>query len=422
MDLEAAEFFVRSSVLGLGARVLEEFLAQAGPRAQAPVCAENHVARRMRSDGWREKTLRTILGPVRWGRARWVCPACGAVAYPDDALLGVAHTGFSPGAQRMMARTGASECFAQAAEDLELYADLSVGAKDVERVAEAVGRQAEDWMRRQGSLALATQSCAQRPADAHEEIETFYVSFDGTGTPMRASELHAVPGKNGVARTREVKLGCVFTQTGRDQEGRPVRDEGSTTYVGAIEESMDFGHRIHAEAVRRGMAQAPRVVALSDGAAYNKTILAEHFPHATAIIDLYHAHEHLADFIQNVARQPLQGPLHRRARRALKRGHVEALLRRLRAALPASGPRRRQGLRQIAYFHKNAPAMRYGRFRKEGLFIGSGVIEAGCKTLVGKRLKQSGMFWSLRGANAIIALRCCIRSHRFEQFWEDQAA
>jgi len=66
--------------------------------------------------------------------------------------------------------------------------------------------------------------------------------------------------------------------------------------------------------------------------------------------------------------------------------------------------------------------MRYAQFRKQGLFVGSGVVEAGCKTLIGKRLKQSGMFWSLPGANAILAVRCCLYSGRFEQFWEDSAA
>ena len=421
MDLEAAEFFIRASVLTFGAKILQDFLAQSVPRAKPPVCAKKHVACRMRSKGFRQKTVRTILGPVLWRRQRYVCPKCGAAAFPDDEVLGVLGTGFSPGARRMMARVGASACFAQGADDLGLYAELEVDPKDVERVAEDVGREAEQWALRQSSLALAAQACGQRPADAPTQIETLYTSFDGTGAPMRASELKGVKGKKGKARTREVKLGCVFTQTGLDKEGRPVRDEASTTYVGAIEESVDFGHRILAEAVRRGMGQAKRVVALTDGQSYNKTILAEHFPGVTAIIDLYHAREHLASFIKNVAHRDLQSPLHRHCLRALKRGRIENLIKLLSAALPASGPRRKEGRREIAYFQKNIQAMRYDKFRKEGLFIGSGVIEAGCKTVVGKRLKQSGMFWTVRGANAILALRCCILSGRFEQFWEDQA-
>ena len=70
------------------------------------------------------------------------------------------------------------------------------------------------------------------------------------------------------------------------------------------------------------------------------------------------------------------------------------------------------------YFERNAERMRYPKFRKQNLFVGSGVIEAGCKTVMGSRLKRSGMFWTVRGANAVIALRCCRHSHRFDDYWE----
>jgi hypothetical protein len=76
----------------------------------------------------------------------------------------------------------------------------------------------------------------------------------------------------------------------------------------------------------------------------------------------------------------------------------------------------------MAYLENNRFRMRYHRFRDQGLFVGSGVIEAGCKTLIGQRLKQSGMKWALRGANAIIALRCNHTSGRFEGYWEQRAA
>ena len=66
--------------------------------------------------------------------------------------------------------------------------------------------------------------------------------------------------------------------------------------------------------------------------------------------------------------------------------------------------------------------MRYGELRPLGLFVGSGVIEAACRTIIAQRLKRSGMFGSVAGANAIIALRCCLASGRSEQFWEDTAA
>lgn len=66
--------------------------------------------------------------------------------------------------------------------------------------------------------------------------------------------------------------------------------------------------------------------------------------------------------------------------------------------------------------------MRYNRFGAEGLFVGSGIIEAGCKALIGQRLQQSGMHWSVSGANSIFTLRCILRSGRWEDFWEYRAA
>ena len=406
----------------MGASVLEQLLHEVGGgrQAEARLCARGHLPCKMESSGVREKTIQTILGSVRFARSRYVCPACGAVEYPGDELLGVEATGFSPGLRRLMTRAGSRESFAEAAEDLLVYGAMRVAAKDVERVAEAVGRQVEDWMLQQGSAAMLAAAAEASAPDA-EKIPIFYVSMDGTGAPMRQSEVAGRKGKgeDGRARTREVKLGCVFTQTALDKEGHPMRDPDSTSYVGAIEPSADFGNRLHAEAVRRGLARAEQVAALSDGADYNATIIKEHFPGAQHIIDFYHSSEHLSDFFKKYTAQPCQGPLHQQCYALLDEGQIEALAERMRQALPRSGKRRGEGLKGINYFLERKEQMRYGEFRRQGLFVGSGVIEAGCKTLIGKRLKQSGMFWSVRGANAIVAARCCLYSGRFEQFWED---
>jgi hypothetical protein len=90
--------------------------------------------------------------------------------------------------------------------------------------------------------------------------------------------------------------------------------------------------------------------------------------------------------------------------------------------MPRSGKRRITLKKELAYFRTNAHRMRYNEFRAQGFFVGSGVVEAGCKTVIGKRLKQSGMEWTVRGANAIIALRCCHLSGRIEEFWEQNSA
>jgi Uncharacterised protein family (UPF0236) len=231
-------------------------------------------------------------------------------------------------------------------------------------------------------------------------------------------------GAGGEAHTREVKLGCIFTQTGMDKEGRPQRDEASTTYVGAIESASAFGWRLYGEAERRGLRRAAQVIVIGDGAQWIWAIADEHFPGAVQIVDLYHARQHLAELSQVI--YPVQNRKATRwgeARLAqLDEGKVEALLRCLRRLQPSSKKAQEELRRTINYFAHNRERMRYGEYRQQGWFVGSGVVEAGCRTVVGQRLKQSGMHWSLRGANAITALRCIQLSGRWEEFWEMRAA
>lgn len=211
----------------------------------------------------------------------------------------------------------------------------------------------------------------------------------------------------------------MFTQVGVDQEGRPQRDPDSTTYVGAIESSTLFGWRMYAEASRRGLAQAKEVIVLTDGARYNRTIAQTHFSEAVHIVDLFHAYEHL-----NAIAHALWGPEAKAPkawRELLEAGDIARLLKKAGKTLPAGGAGKQALRKQLGYFENNAPQMRYAEYRKKKCFVGSGVVEAGCRTVIGERLKQSGMRWSVRGANAIIALRCCILSGRFEDFWASRS-
>ena len=224
---------------------------------------------------------------------------------------------------------------------------------------------------------------------------------------------------DGSARTREAKLGCIFTQVKLDEEGRPQRDPDSTTYVGAIESSTLFGWRIYAEALRRGLDQAKTVIALTDGARYNHTIVQTHFSGAVHIVDLFHAYEHLTTVAQILRGPDANAP--KPWRDLLKAGDIARLVHTVGKHLPTSGQSRKLLFKQLGYFERNAQQMRYAEFRQKKYFVGSGVIEAGCRTVIGQRLKFSGMRWSVRGANAIIALRSCLLSGRFEDFWASRS-
>lgn len=422
VDLEAWENYLRRAVLSAGAGELERLLdgVGSGRSTQSVVCECGRV---MKSVGRRSKKIKTILGPVRFARSLYVCKGCGASRFPGDELLGIEGTSFSPGARRMMARAGSRSSFAEAEEDLRIYANLDVDRKDIERTAEQVGARIAEWMDQQHTQALEEARHIQWPED-EPEIPNMYVSFDGTGLAMRRAELTGRAGKqpDGSAKTREVKLGCVFTQTSLDKEGKPIRDPASTTYTGAIQSSDEFGWRIYAEALTGGLERARRVVVITDGAAYNKSIVEEHFPQAIHIIDLYHAREHLHDLTALLF--PDEKKREGREQEwlnLLDDGLIQELIAQATKHLPRSGKRRKDARKEIEYFRKHTEQMRYGEFRSQGLFVGSGVVEAGCKSVIGARLKRSGMFWSVAGANAIIASRCCQYSGRFEQFWEDMA-
>ena len=418
-DLEAVEFGLRAAVLLAGAALLEQLLKERFGSAAALGAAKCACGERMRSAGIRPKRLRTILGEIVFERPCFVCPACGARRYPADEQLGVEKTGFSPGLCRLMARAGQRDTFKEGRDDLREFAEITVTAKDVERVAEDVGEAVEAWQERER---------LQEPegAGSLEETPTLYICYDGTGVPMVPWETKGRKGKqpDGSSRTREAKLGCVFTQTTVNEDGYPVRDEESTSFVGAIESSEPFGERIYAEALRRGLERAQRAVIVADGAKYNWEIAALHFPQAIQVVDLYHAREHLGLMCSLLI--PTGGKEKERMRKRwenlLDQGKLHKILSEAQARTPRSGRRRKELKKEIGYFHNNAHRMRYGAFRRQNLFVGSGVIEAGCKSVIGKRLKQSGMQWSVRGANAIIALRCCHLSGRMEEFWEHKAA
>jgi hypothetical protein len=416
-DLEALEMAIREAVHQIGCRLLEKVLngdqgGYSGPRL---ACGPGQEARFL---GYRDKEVVTVVGPVKVERAYYYCAESQQGSIPKDEALDIVGTHFSPGVRRMMGRVGSKESFDDGRQDLEELAGIRVTAKQVERVAEQIGEQVE-------AVRLPEpETIVSEKVVPLKRIPKLYIAYDGTGVPVVPRETEGRRGKGSErAKTREAKLGCVFTQTRVNEKGDPVRDEGSTSYVGAIETAEAFGRRIYSEAHRRGLYQAQLVVVLGDGAVWIWRIADEHFPEAIQIVDLYHARQHLAELAKLV-----YGPTHpkreswSKARyQELDADQVEKVIGAI-LKLKSSDPKIQQHIdRERNYFQTNAERMRYADFRRQGLFVGSGVVEAGCKTIIGLRLKQSGMQWTVRGANAIIALRCLDLSGQWEQFWENRA-
>ena len=239
---------------------------------------------------------------------------------------------------------------------------------------------------------------------------------------------------DGAAQTREVKLCTVWSAEGRDEDGVPVRDAGSVSYSAGIESAAmrdtdascsAFAQRVEREARRRGVDRAQRRAVLGDGAPWIWNIAGEYFPDAIQIVDRFHAKEHLSGVAKVLYGTPSDlGAAWAKARHDdLDAGKLHKIVAALAAQYRARrDPAKRQELRKcIGYLWANRRRMRYPTFRTQGLCTSSAVVEAGCKVSIGTRLKRAGMHWTVRGANAIIALRCCRLSGRFEDFWERRA-
>lgn len=362
----------------------------------------------------RPKVFTTALGDISLKRAYYYGSVCGHGFCPRDQKLGLEGSSLSPAVLRMVGLVGATVSFEEGGELLTELAGICVDAKLVEREAEALGKEIAADERE----VVSEESWRRVPA-------TMYIGLDGTGVPMRTSEVEGRAGKrpDGSAKTREVKLCACWTAESRDKDGVPTRDPGSVTYTAAIESAAmadtddvlsDVAERVLREAHRRRFLQAHRRVVLGDGAAFIWNTFDELFPGAIQILDRFHAKQHLVEAAKAI--WPSDNDNRHRWLKArmdeLDHGKVETLVDRLMVHAHHCD----DASDCAEYFLNNHHRMRYADFHAAGLCTSTGVLEAGCKNAIGTRLKRPGMHWTVRGANAIIALRCAKLSARLDPF------
>lgn len=384
-----------------GCQILEVFFGQHVPKcAQQRKQGERHYRKR-------HLQVHSVLGKFSLWRDYFYEGKQGRA--PLDDLLGL-KDGITPGLQRLMSRAGAmSGSFEQASDDLKAYSRLDVPGRSVQRMASVIGPDVHAWLQ------------DREPTKPEPTPNVMYVSYDGTGVPTTKSETQGRKGKqpDGTSKSREVKLGCVFTQL-RTVEGEPPeRDPDSTTYVASFDESVNFGGIIRQEAKLRGMAYAKKVVVLGDGAPWIWEAARVNFSDAVWILDLYHAFEHVNDMAALIYPNESADTGHaKKWRKWLKEDKIDKLIKEVTDLADASTEKKNEILKLLNYFIKNRDRMLYATFRNAGYFVGSGVVEAGCKTVVGKRAKQSGMFWHVEGAQNVLSTRCAVLGNLFDQYWE----
>jgi len=405
MAVQELEVLVRTAVFKSANLLVGWLLQQAADRIDAayqPRAGQQYKGRvHLQVDG--------MFGQFPLERDYYHNPVRKEGHYPADAALGLegSHT---PALARLMCLEGADQSSYQKAElHLAETGGIHVEARQIQRLVQQVGAAAQKWQERE----------AQPGGNA---VPIMYLSADGTGVPMRKEELAGRKGKqpDGSAKTRQAYLGCVFTQHQTDAEGHPVRDYESTTYVSSFSGIEEFGPVLRQDALRRGLTVALQVVLLIDGAEGLARMGRLCFPSALQIVDFYHALEHagkvLAALLGRKDHPEYKARLGRWARRLLNDKVAQLIAQ---ARQECVGKSNAQAVEdELAYFVNNIARMQYGTFRRKGFFIGSGVIEAGCKTVIGTRCKQSGMFWSEPGAENILALRCIHSSRRLPDFWK----
>jgi hypothetical protein len=362
-----------------------------------------------------ELQVQCLFGTFSLRRLYYYHPGKKGGHYPADTGLGL-EIGYTPALARLIAVEGADEIYDKAQFHLREAGGLEVDARQIQRVVQRIGPEAHSWHQE--------REIPPHPQTAGAKLEPasiMYASADGTGIPMRQSELSGRKGKqpDGSAKTRQVYLGCIFTQHGRDEKGHPVRDYNSTSYVSHLGPIDEFAPMLRREALRRGMGNATHVVFLVDGAEGLECRGRNYFLGCTQIVDFYHAMEHascvLVAGLGSKEHPDFKARLHQWAKSLLRNG-VNKLV--AKARLEWQGKSQAAAVEEeLGYFIRNAPRMQYGTFRKAGFFIGSGVVEAGCKTVIGSRCKQSGMHWGLPGAQYVLALRCIHASRRLDDFW-----
>jgi hypothetical protein len=432
-DARSLEAYVEEQCKALGAVTLETCL-RLRMKGQTPSSSLSCVCgRRKHYLGPRPREVQAVLGKIQLEeRYYYRCDQCGAVEYLGDELRGASH--FSPLAEERIAIAGKEGAFAKAAEQLQRLGVLCVAASTVRQVCARLGQR----VRKQMDADAAGQYGAQAP-QPEEHNERLAIGVDGTmlgridtqHRRRKSAKKGKVRGKTKLQHFfHEVKTLVIFNF---DQTGQTLRK----TFQATQERVEQFREKVSLEALRRGAQTAKLLVFLGDGAPWVWKTAQELFPKAIQILDWYHAMEHLwaVGRARFGAREKELWAWVKTQEKELWEGRVTEVLEALRAVSQQMGApdpalsetaratdARWIAHRNVGYFEENSRRMNYPMYRAQGLPIGSGVVESGCKHVVGDRLKRTGMRWDEPGAEDILALRCHDLNGRWDTIWASQTA
>jgi len=363
-----------------------------------------------RNGGRHAKTITTVFGDVRVeGRTyyhetrREGGKTVRAGHFPWDERMGL-RGAYTPAVVADILRLAAIHNYAEAAAEFSKSHGFPISADAIRDVVIACSDTSEAF----GRLAAECRGEKRRPL--------VYIEGDGVGISMFRRHLEGVKGKDGKpAKTREVKLGVVFT--GGMKKGEPCRDDDSTTYVATAMRWEEFGRTLRAEYDRR-FPDAPLVtIFLTDGGKWLRSVHDNFFPQSIMILDLFHALEHLKDILKELGFKEGTEEFQRQFRswkRSIKAGGIKSVVKKIEAM--AGDARRPAVEKKLQYYRDNFDRMEYRKYSENGWFVGSGVVESGCKCVVRQRLDNSGMHWSVDGAESLLPIRAFYKSGRLDEY------
>ncbi|MGQ9556261.1 MAG: ISKra4 family transposase [Anaerolineae bacterium] len=446
--IAALEMTVFETMLRLGATLLGLILSSyATGLAEASATRRPcHCGGMMRWVSLRTKTILSLLGKVTYTRVYFHCEQCGHGEALGDRHWGLQHTRTTAGVVQLLGYLSAGRSFADTAREvcrILCWPQEWLSGKQVQRLAQSLGQRLEamdaeriaEWWRL--STVARSGTAEQAPVVAKAEsvgpIRRLYVQMDGIMVRFRGKA-----GK-GSDPWHEVKVGAVFVaEMGRHisslaqsvaevavGQGQEVcrwvdRPQGVISYVAGRMKVAEFGIRLYAEAVGRGLERAEEVVILGDGAHWIWQLAEEHFPGAVQILDFWHASEwvwKVAKAVWGEGSARATEWAERQMAEHLIKGDAEGLV----AAIgvlpripPPPGANRSIPEQAAEYFRKNAGRMRYPEYRARGMEIGSGTVESAGKRVVGQRCKGPGMRWSEGGLPPVLELRTKVLNERFD--------
>ena len=416
-DLDALETSIREKMLECGAKACKALLEAYGAELPAPPCAD--CGERMDQSARAVKGFLSRLGLIDLERIQFHCRSCRVGLHPLDRALDLVGRNATPGAESICADAASSDSYEAASRKLKNLAGVDVPKSTLQRCCMRIGQEVQAFERED----------VEPEAPSADRV---LVEIDGTGVPMVASEVEGVAGKqaDGTAKTCEAKVIVRYRADSRDPvTGAPRKDKGSGAVSARIDSARaeggagrtsEFAGRLERFGLRNGVFEAKELAVLSDGAAWIRNVCEEILPgrRVTYVLDQFHALDCAAAAVQALA--PDEGG--RKARmeeikQQLNDGQVACVI----DGLKPHRDRDKAVASCIDYFEANKDRMRYDRCRERGLPVGSGVVESACKQIVGSRFKRAGCRWSKAGANALLAVKCCLEYNRWADFLDWRA-